>query len=149
VDNLNTLIDFRYKHHFKATRGIHGMGRNRSGPMGKTIIIKVPVGTQILSEDKKKILADMTSVGETIILLRGGDGGRGNARFKSSTNLAPRRYDSGWPGEELWVWLHLKLITDAGLVRLPNAGKSTFLSAITRAHPKIGDFPFTTLYPNL
>lgn len=149
VDNLNTLIDFRYKQHFKAARGIHGMGRNRSGPKGKTIIIKVPVGTQILSEDKEEVLADMTTAGETKVFLRGGDGGRGNARFKSSTNQAPRRYDPGWPGEERWIWLRLKLIADAGLVGLPNAGKSTFLSAVTRAHPKIGDFPFTTLHPNL
>ena len=149
VDNLNTLIDFRYKQHFKAARGIHGMGRNRSGPKGKTIIIKVPVGTQILSEDKEEVLADMTTAGETRVFLRGGDGGRGNARFKSSTNQAPRRCDPGWPGEERWIWLRLKLIADAGLVGLPNAGKSTFLSAVTRAHPKIGDFPFTTLHPNL
>ena len=125
------------------------MGRNRSGPKGKTIRIKVPVGTQILSEDKEEVLADMTTAGETKVFLRGGDGGRGNARFKSSTNQAPRRYDPGWPGEERWIWLRLKLIADAGLVGLPNAGKSTFLSAVTRAHPKIGDFPFTTLHPNL
>ena len=149
VDNINTLIDFRYKQHFKAGRGTHGMGRNRSGPKGKTITIQVPIGTQILSEDKKEILADMTAAGETAIFLRGGDGGRGNARFKSSINQAPRRYDPGWPGEERWIWLRLKLIADAGIIGLPNAGKSTFLSAVTRAHPKIGDYPFTTLYPNL
>ncbi len=149
VENLNTLIDFRYKQHFKASRGTHGMGRNRTGSKGKTIVIKVPLGTQILSEDKQHILADMTKYGDTCLLLNGGDGGRGNTRFKTSTNQAPRRFDKGWPGEELWVWLRLKLIADVGLLGLPNAGKSTFLSTVTRAHPKIGDYPFTTLYPNL
>jgi len=149
VENLNTLIDFRYRQHFKAGRGIHGMGRNRSGPKGETISVKVPVGTQILSEDKEEVIADLTTPGDVRALLKGGDGGRGNARFKSSTNQAPRRYDPGWPGEDCWVWLRLKLIADAGLVGLPNAGKSTFLAAVTRAHPKIGDYPFTTLHPNL
>ncbi len=149
VENLNTLIDFRYKQHFKAGRGNHGMGRNRSGLKGKTITIKLPIGTQILSEDKQDILADMTKSGVSHVLLKGGSGGRGNTRFKSSTNQAPRQFDLGRPGKEFWVWLRLKLIADVGLIGLPNAGKSTFLSTVTRAHPKIGDYPFTTLHPNL
>jgi GTPase len=149
VDNLNTLIDFRYRQHHKAERGRDGMGRNRSGPKGQSAILKVPVGTQIFEEDGETPLADMTEAGQEIIIMRGGDGGRGNARFKTSTNQAPRRAESGWPGEECWIWLQLKLIADVGLIGLPNAGKSTFLSAVTRAHPKIGDYPFTTLHPNL
>jgi GTP-binding protein len=147
--NLNTLIDFRYRQHFKAERGTDGMGRNRSGPGGKDAVLKVPLGTQILDEDGETLIADMTEEGQRVVIATGGDGGRGNTQFKSSTNQAPRRADTGWPGEERWVWLRLKLIADVGLIGLPNAGKSTMLAAVTRAHPKIGDYPFTTLHPNL
>ncbi len=149
VANLNTLIDFRYQQHFKAQRGHHGMGKNRSGPGSDDVIIKVPVGTQIFAEDKETLIVDMIEEGQTYMLAKGGDGGRGNAQFKSSTNQAPRYAEPGWPGEEFWVWLQLKLIADVGLVGLPNAGKSTFLSACTHAKPKIADYPFTTLAPQL
>ena len=150
AENLNTLIDFRYTQHFRAPKGGNGAGADCTGAGARDVVIQVPLGTQIIDDtDRELVLADLDRAGKRIVLLRGGDGGHGNAHFKTSTNRAPRRADKGWPGEERWVWLRLKLIADAGLVGLPNAGKSTFLSVVSAARPKIADYPFTTLHPQL
>lgn len=149
VSGLNTLIDFRYTQHFKAQRGIGGMGKNRTGAGGKDLVVKVPVGTQVIDDDGETVLLDLTEPGQRVVLLRGGDGGRGNLSYKSSTNRAPRQSGPGWPGQEMYVWLRLKLLADVGLVGLPNAGKSTFINQITNTKAKVGDYAFTTLRPQL
>jgi GTP-binding protein len=150
VDGLNTLIDFRYTQHFKAKRGAHGMGRNRTGPGGDDLLIKVPVGTQILADDEERtLIVDMTRVGQRAILMKGGDGGKGNDHYKTSTNRAPRQFQAGFPGKEMWIWLRLKLLADVGLVGQPNAGKSSLINAISNTKAKVGNYAFTTLKPQL
>jgi GTP-binding protein len=149
VPGLNTLIDFRYTQHFKAKRGGHGMGQNRTGKGADDLVIEVPVGTQILDEDRETVVADLVEVGQRVTLLEGGMGGRGNASYKTSTNRAPRQHQPGEAGQEMWVWLRLKLLADAGLVGLPNAGKSTFINQVSNAQAKVGDYAFTTLVPKL
>ncbi|WP_310475820.1 GTPase ObgE, partial [Sandarakinorhabdus sp.] len=150
VDGLNTLIDFRYTQHFKAKRGAHGMGRNRTGPGGDDMLVKVPVGTQILADDDERtLIVDMTRVGQRAILMKGGDGGKGNDHYKTSTNRAPRQFQAGFPGKEMWIWLRLKLLADVGLVGQPNAGKSSLINAISNTKAKVGNYAFTTLKPQL
>ena len=150
VPGLNTLIDFRYSQHFKAKRGGGGAGQNRTGAGADDLVIQVPVGTQLLADDEDRtLIADMAVEGQRLVLLRGGDGGRGNASYKSSTNRAPRQHGTGWPGAEMYLWLRLKLLADVGLVGLPNAGKSTFINQVTNADAKVGAYPFTTVRPQL
>ncbi|MCA6224958.1 MAG: GTPase ObgE [Phenylobacterium sp.] len=149
VDGLNTLIDYRYHQHFKAGTGVHGMGRNRHGAAGEDIVLKVPVGTEVLEEDRETLIVDLDHPGQRVLLAKGGNGGWGNDRFKGPINQAPYHANAGQPGEEKWIWLRLKLIADVGLAGLPNAGKSTFLAASSAARPKVADYPFTTLAPNL